>query len=382
MNSNSILIIAGELSGDVQGGKLVAAIKNISPDVSITGIGGDNMKDAGMELLRHIREMSFLGFSEVIKHLPLIRQIMNELTEWIETNRPETVVLIDYPGFNLRLAKKAKKLGCRVVYYISPQIWAWGAGRIKKISRLVDHMIVVFPFEEKIYRSAGIKVDFVGHPILEGLKSELSRDEFFEKHGLKSDKSLVGLLPGSRIQEVEKLYLPMIEAAELMKKELPALQTVTGVSPTLNEKMYSIIETGKDLEHSKTAYDVMQHSDLLFVASGTATLESACLGTPMIIVYKVSPVSWFLGKMLVKLKNIGLVNIVAGEQIVPEILQSEVTATRLASEGLSLLEDKTLMEDTRKRLVMVKDSLGKTGASQRAAELIVNRTSSKDNNKD
>ncbi|MCH7955337.1 MAG: lipid-A-disaccharide synthase, partial [Candidatus Marinimicrobia bacterium] len=269
MNSNSILIIAGELSGDVQGGKLVAAIKKISPDVSITGIGGDNMKDAGMELLRHIREMSFLGFSEVIKHLPLIRQIMNELTEWIETNRPETVVLIDYPGFNLRLAKKAKKLGCRVVYYISPQIWAWGAGRIKKISRLVDHMIVVFPFEEKIYRSAGIKVDFVGHPILEGLKSELSRDEFFEKHGLKSDKSLVGLLPGSRIQEVEKLYLPMIEAAELMKKELPALQTVTGVSPTLNEKMYSIIETGKDLEHSKAVYDVMQHSDLLFVASGT-----------------------------------------------------------------------------------------------------------------
>ena len=382
MNSNSILIIAGELSGDVQGGKLVAAIKKISPDVSITGIGGDNMKDAGMELLRHIREMSFLGFSEVIKHLPLIRQIMNELTEWIETNRPETVVLIDYPGFNLRLAKKAKKLGCRVVYYISPQIWAWGAGRIKKISRLVDHMIVVFPFEEKIYRSAGIKVDFVGHPILEGLKSELSRDEFFEKHGLKSDKSLVGLLPGSRIQEVEKLYLPMIEAAELMKKELPALQTVTGVSPTLNEKMYSIIETGKDLEHSKAVYDVMQHSDLLFVASGTATLESACLGTPMIIVYKVSPVSWFLGKMLVKLKNIGLVNIVAGEQIVPEILQSEVTATRLASEGLSLLGDKTLMEDTRKRLVMVKDSLGKTGASQRAAELIVNRTSSKDDNKD
>ncbi len=382
MNSNSILIIAGELSGDVQGGKLVAAIKKMSPDVSITGIGGDNMKDAGMELLRHIREMSFLGFSEVIKHLPLIRQIMNELTEWIETNRPETVVLIDYPGFNLRLAKKAKKLGCRVVYYISPQIWAWGAGRIKKISRLVDHMIVVFPFEEKIYRSAGIKVDFVGHPILEGLKSKLSRDEFFEKHGLKSDKSLVGLLPGSRIQEVEKLYLPMIEAAELMKKELPALQTVTGVSPTLNEKMYSIIETGKDLEHSKAVYDVMQHSDLLFVASGTATLESACLGTPMIIVYKVSPVSWFLGKMLVKLKNIGLVNIVAGEQIVPEILQSEVTATRLASEGLSLLGDKTLMEDTRKRLVMVKESLGKTGASQRAAELIVNRTSSKDDNKD
>ena len=382
MNHNSILIIAGELSGDVQGGKLVAAIKKLSPDLKITGIGGDNMEAAGMELLHHIREMSFLGFSEVVKHLPFIRKVMNELTEWIETNRPETVILIDYPGFNLRLAKKAKKLGCRIVYYISPQVWAWGAGRIKKISRLVDHMIVVFPFEEELYRSAGVKVDFVGHPILEGLNSKLSREEFYEKHGFKLDNPVVGLLPGSRAQEVENLYLQMVEAVELMKKELPDLQTVTGISPTLNENIYSSIEAGKDLIHSNDIYDVMQHSAVLFVASGTATLESACLGTPMIIVYKVSPISWFLGKLLVKLKNIGLVNIVAGEKIVPEILQSEVTATRLASEGLSLLGDKTLMEDTRKKLLMVKESLGKTGASQRAAELIVNGTSSTDDNED
>ena len=382
MNYNSILIIAGELSGDIQGGKLVAAIKKLSADVKITGIGGDNMEAAGMELLHHIREMSFLGFSEVVKHLPFIRKVMNELTEWIETNRPETVILIDYPGFNLRLAKKAKKLSCRIVYYISPQVWAWGAGRIKTISRLVDHMIVVFPFEEELYRSAGVKVDFVGHPILEGLNSKLSREEFYEKHGFKLDDPVVGLLPGSRAQEVENLYLQMVEAVELMKKELPDLQTVTGISPTLNENIYSNIEAGKDLIHSNDIYDVMQHSAVLFVASGTATLESACLGTPMIIVYKVSPISWFLGKLLVKLKNIGLVNIVAGEKIVPEILQSEVTATRLASEGLSLLGDKTLMEDTRKKLMMVKESLGKTGASQRAAELIVSGTSSTDDIED
>lgn len=378
MNQNSILIIAGELSGDVQGGKLVAAIKKLSPDVKITGIGGDNMKAAGMELLHHIREMSFLGFSEVVKHLPFIRKLMNELTEWIETNRPGTVILIDYPGFNLRLAKKAKKSGCRVVYYISPQVWAWGAGRIKKISRLVDHMIVVFPFEEALYKAAGVKVDFVGHPILEGLNSNFSREEFYKKHGFKLDAPLVGLLPGSRAQEVEYLYLQMVEAAQLMKKELPDLRTVTGISPTLNENIYSTIEADRDLEHSDEIYDVMQHSDMLFVASGTATLESACLGTPMIIVYRVSPISWFLGKLLVKLKNIGLVNIVAGEKIVPEILQSEVTAARLSSEGISLLGDKILMEDTRKRLSMVRESLGETGASRRAAELILNRASSKD----
>jgi len=378
MNQNSILIIAGELSGDVQGGKLVAAIKKLSPDVEITGIGGDNMKAAGMELLHHIREMSFLGFSEVVKHLPFIRKLMNELTEWIETNLPGTVILIDYPGFNLRLAKKAKKSGCRVVYYISPQVWAWGAGRIKKISRLVDHMIVVFPFEEALYKAAGVKVDFVGHPILEGLNSNLSREEFYKKHGFKLDAPVVGLLPGSRAQEVENLYLQMVEAAQLMKKELPDLRTVTGISPTLNESIYSTIEADRDLEHSNEIYDVMQHSDMLFVASGTATLESACLGTPMIIVYRVSPISWFLGKLLVNLKNIGLVNIVAGEKIVPEILQSEVTAARLASEGISLLGDNALMEDTRKRLLMVKNSLGETGASQRAAELILNGASSKD----
>ena len=373
MNSDSLLIIAGELSGDVQGGKLVAAIKELSPDVKITGIGGDNMEAAGMELLHHIREMSFLGFSEVLKHLPFIRKIMNELTDWIETNRPETILLIDYPGFNLKLAARAKKLGCRVVYYISPQIWAWGGGRIKKIARFVDHMIVVFPFEEELYRSAGVKVDFVGHPILEGLSSEFTKDEFFEKHFLKLDNSVVGLLPGSRAQEVENLYLPMLEAVELMKREFPNLQFVTGVSPTLNEDLYENIEAGRMVEHSKATYDLMQHSDILFVASGTATLESACFGTPMIIVYRVSPISWLLGRMLVKLKNIGLVNIVAGKQIVPELLQSEVTAVRLATEGVSLLGDKTLMEETTTRLLKVRESLGKTGASKRAAEIIVNK---------
>ena len=373
MNSNSLLIIAGELSGDVQGGKLVAEIKELSPDVKITGIGGDNMEAAGMELLHHIREMSFLGFSEVLKHLPFIRKIMNELTDWIETNRPETIVLIDYPGFNLKLAARAKKLGCRVVYYISPQIWAWGGGRIKKIARVVDHMIVVFPFEEELYKSAGVKVDFVGHPILEGLNNEFTKEKFFEKHALKLDNTIIGLLPGSRAQEVENLYLPMLEAVELMQKELPNLQSVTGVSPTLNEDLYENIEAGRRVEHSKATYDLMKHSDILFVASGTATLESACFGTPMIIVYRVSPISWFLGKMLIKLKNIGLVNIVAGRQIVPELLQSEVTAASLAAEGVSLLGDKTLMEETTTRLLMVKDSLGKMGASKRAAEIIVNK---------
>ena len=181
LNSNSILIVAGEVSGDIQGGKLVKAIKELSPGMKITGIGGDNMKSSGMELLHSVNEMSFLGFTEVIKHLPFARKVLNELIEWIEIERPKVVVLIDYPGFNIRLARKARKLGCKIIYYISPQIWAWGKDRIKTIARLVDQMIVVFPFEEELYRNAGVSVEFVGHPILENLGSKCSKEDFFRK---------------------------------------------------------------------------------------------------------------------------------------------------------------------------------------------------------
>ena len=376
MKLDSILIVAGEVSGDIQGGKLVAELKELSPGIKITGIGGDNMKSAGVELLHHVREMSFLGFSEIIKHLPFIRRVLNELTHWIDMNRPSAVVLIDYPGFNLKLARRAKKLGCKVIYYISPQIWAWGKSRIKKIARFVDLMIVVFPFEEKLYKDHGINVEFVGHPMLEGLDNTSTKAEFFEKHKLDERKTLIGLLPGSRLQEVEKLYPTMLEAVEKMRSNSTELQSVTSLSPALDKEIYSSIEQGKYAVHSTDTHDVMKHSDLLIVASGSATLESAFFGTPLIIVYRLSPISWFLGNLLVNINSIGLVNIVAGENIAPEILQSDLTADRLAEEALSIITNDNISRMMSDKLSGVKKLLGEPGASMKAAKSILRNIAS------
>ena len=371
MNSNSILIVAGEVSGDIQGGKLVKAIKELSPEIKIAGIGGDNMSSAGMELLRSVDEMSFLGFTEIIKHLPFVRKVMNELLKWIEIERPKIVLLIDYPGFNLRLAEKAKKLGCKIIYYISPQIWAWGKGRIKKIAGVVDQMIVIFPFEEELYRNAGVAVEFVGHPILENLEVNSSKEDFFSENDLDSDEILIGLLPGSRTQEVESLYKTMIDAVELLKSEFTNAQSITAKSPVLDNAVYDKIAGNDRLKQTNKTYDVMKHSDLLFVASGTATLESACFGTPFIVVYRVSPISWFIGKMLVKIDSIGLVNIVAGKKIAPELLQSDLTPARLAREALNILKDEKSYAETSSELLKVKKLLGEPGASKKAAEIII-----------
>lgn len=371
MNSNSILIVAGEVSGDIHGGKLVKAIKELSPEINIAGIGGENMSSAGMKLLRNVNEMSFLGFTEIIKHLPFVRKVMNELLKWIEIERPKVVVLIDYPGFNLRLAQKAKNLGCKIIYYISPQIWAWGKGRIKKIARVVDQMIVIFPFEEELYRNAGVSVEFVGHPILENLESSFSREDFFSENELDPDEKLIGLLPGSRTQEVDSLYKIMIDAVDLLKPEYPNMQSITAKSPVLDNAVYTKITGNDSLKQSNNIYDIMKHSNLLFVASGTATLESACFGTPLIVVYRVSPISWIIGKILVKIKSIGLVNIVAGKKIAPEILQSELTPYRLAHEALNILKDDKLYAETSSELLNVKKLLGEPGASKKAAEIII-----------
>ena len=334
------------------------------------------MKAAGVDLLHHVREMSFLGFSEIIKHLPFIRRVLNELTDWIEINRPSAVVLIDYPGFNLKLARIAKKLGCKVIYYISPQIWAWGKNRIKKIARFVDLMIVVFPFEEKLYKDYGINVEFVGHPMLEGLDNTSTKEEFYKEHKLDEGKTLIGLLPGSRLQEVERLYPTMLEAVEIMRSNSAELQSVTSLSPALDKAVYTSLEQGKYSVHSTETHDVMKHSDLLFVASGSATLESAFFGTPLIIVYKLSPISWLLGNLLVNLNSIGLVNIVAGEKIAPEILQSELTADRLAEEALSIITDDKISSAMSEKLSGVKKLLGEPGASMKAAKSILQNITS------
>ena len=370
---NTICIIAGEASGDMHGASLVSALKRRRPDLSFTGIGGDRMSEAGVKLVRHVREMAFLGFFEVIRHLPFIRRVLSEIRFLMDSRRPIAVILIDYPGFNLKIAKEAKKRGIPVVYYISPQVWAWGKGRVKKIAKRVDRMIVLFDFEEAIYREAGMDVVFVGHPLKDTVRTAVSKRVFFKNAGLDPRKPLLGLLPGSRRQEVRNLLPEMTLAFKLMQNDIPGLQAVAGIAPTLSDQVYTpyLSETGEIRSVRSQAYEVMAYSDAVLVASGTATLETALSGTPMVILYKMSAGSFFIGKLLVRMKNIGLANIVAGRRIVPELLQRDVTAEKIRDAAIPLLTDAKLRRDTRRNLYEVVKKLGQPGATERAADRII-----------
>lgn len=297
---NTICIIAGEASGDMHGASLVRALKRKRPDLDFCGIGGDRMSEAGVKLVRHVSEMAFLGFFEVLKHLPFIRRAFAEVRSLMESRNPKLVILIDYPGFNLKIAKEAKRRGIPVVYYISPQVWAWGKGRVKKIADRVDRMLVIFDFEEAIYKKAGMDVAFVGHPLKDTVRPAVSRNVFFSNAGLDPRRPVLGLMPGSRKQEIRHLLPEMVRAFALLRGDIPGLQAVIAVAPTLSDQVLcSYLSETEDIRsvHSvrSQTYEVMAYSDAALVASGTATLETALSGTPMVILYKMSSGSFFLG---------------------------------------------------------------------------------------
>jgi lipid-A-disaccharide synthase len=376
---NTILIIAGEASGDMYGASLVRALKKRRPDFGFSGIGGDRMSEAGVKLVRHVSEMAFLGFFEVVKHLPFIRRVLAEIRGLMESSRPKLVILIDYPGFNLKIAKEAKRRGIPVVYYISPQVWAWGGGRVKKIARRVDRMLVIFDFEEDIYRRAGMDVAFVGHPLKDTVRPAASRSAFFRNAGLDPRRPLLGLMPGSREQEIRHLLPEMVKAYSLLRRDIPGLQAVVAVAPTLSDQVlypYLAEADGVRSVRSQT-YEAMAYSDAVLVASGTATLETALSGTPMVILYKMSSGSFFIGKLLVRMENIGLVNIVAGKRIVPELLQNDVTPDKIREAALPLLNDRMLRREIAGSLKEVARRLGPPGATERAADRIVEFLSSR-----
>lgn len=372
-NQKSILIIAGEASGDTHGAGLVRELRKKNSDLQFFGIGGDQMMKEGVKTIRHVREMSFLGFSEVVKHLPFVRQVFREMVTLLKERNPSLVLLIDYPGFNLRFAKASKKHGIPVLYYISPQVWAWGRGRVKKIARRIDRMVVIFPFEEHIYREADVDVQFVGHPLKDVVRVKNLREEFFKEQGLDPSKPVVGLVPGSRSQEIRNLLPEMIKACNLLQEKIPNLQPILGFAPMLSNNVYEPFlkkdETIRTVRNK--TYEVMAHSDVVMVASGTATLETAILGTPLVILYKMSHPSFLLGKALIRVKHIGLVNIVAGEKIVPELIQGNVKADRIAEEVSSLLTNGERIKRMKKDLKLVSRRLGKKGATKRAADAVL-----------
>jgi lipid-A-disaccharide synthase len=368
------MIIAGETSGDLHGGMLVRELRKLDPGLEIYGIGGENMQAAGMELVYHIREFSFMGFVEVLAHLPFIRSVFKRLEELLVSRQPDLLVLIDYPGFNLRFAKIARKAGIEVVYYISPQVWAWGKRRVRLIRRLVKKMLVILPFEEKLYQRLKVPTKYVGNPLRDTVKPSLGKEEFCRQHGLNFNEALVGILPGSRRQEVEKILPAMLQACQLLHNEDQNIQFGLGLAPHIDRQYIKEQLDRCNINIAlveNQAYDLMAHSRLVLVASGTATLETGLAGTPMIIIYRTNPLSFIIGKSLVKLPFIGLVNLVAGKKVVPEFLQWEARPGAIFLMAKMLLEDGPPRQAVINELARIPQLLGEPGAARRAAEEIL-----------
>ena len=370
--SKHVLIVAGEASGDLHGATLVKAMKELDRDIFFQGIGGDKMVIAGVNIIEHSSQMAVVGLTEVFSRSSTILKSYFKLRSILKNEQPDLLILIDYPGFNISLAGAAKKFGIPVLYYISPQLWAWRSGRVKKISERVNRMAVILPFEKEFYNNMGssMPVEYVGHPLMDQVPMNLKKDIIEKEFGINSGDTVIGLLPGSRNEEVKKLLPDMVGAAEIISSGVDNLKCILPVAPTISRELVNRI-TGKSplniITASKGVYPVLCVSDMAFVASGTATLETAIMGVPMIITYRISPLSFRIAKRVVKVPYVGLVNLVAGEEVAPELLQENVTPQVLAEKALEILNDIDRKTAVRKKLESVKNSLGEPGASVRTA---------------
>ncbi|MFQ5949300.1 MAG: lipid-A-disaccharide synthase [Nitrospiria bacterium] len=380
-----LLIVAGEASGDLHGGALAEALFKKNPSVQIIGFGGDAMRRAGVDVRFDIERLAVVGLLEVFLNLKSIVQAYRYALQLLREG-VDLLVLIDYPGFNLRLAKSAKQLGIPVVYYVSPQIWAWHSGRIKTIAERVDQMLVILPFENEIYEAAGIPCKFVGHPLLDEVNrlgmpfsAHHSSEEKSLKRAYLAEKGLdpaaitIGLLPGSRRREVLALLPAMLRGMERLAKEFPGLQILIPVAPSLPSGLIHDLVRSCPLPIrwvEGEIYEVMRVSEVNVVASGTATLQGALAGTPMVIIYRLSWVSYQIARWLIRLKSVGLANIVAEAPFIPELIQKDASPFRISEEVGRLLKDKAAREKMRQGLKEVAGRLGTAGASDRAASVI------------
>ena len=371
LTNKNIMMIAGEVSGDYIGAALIEELKSLDKSINVFGLGGDRMQDAGMNVLYHIKKMAFLGFAEVVKHLPFIRRVQRELLDVIKKEKIKSVVLIDYPGFNLNFAKKLKKIDASVIYYISPQIWAWGGGRIKKIKKFIDKMIVVFPFEEELYKNHDVNVELVTHPLIQRISDYkfLSRQELLKKFDLP-DKEILLVMPGSREHEVEKIFPEAIAAAEKLAEEFN-LQVIAACSSNIDENTLYGMTTPENFRVVKGfTYDLMKYAKLGIIKSGTSTLEAGIFGLPMVIVYKTSLLTYIIGKNLVQVDSIGMVNIISGEKVVPELIQKDVNKETIYAECRKILTDRSLYDSIKSKLELLKAKLNPAEAPGSAADII------------
>ncbi len=370
--SRKILLVAGEASADLHASHVVRELKKKDPSLCIAGIGGEALRRAGMEILFDARDLSVVGIVEVVARLPQIRKAFNTLKQQLEKDPPGLLILLDYPDFNLRLAAVAKKHNVPVLYYISPQIWAWRQGRAKKIARLVDYMAVVFPFEVPLYERYGVPVQFVGHPLLDREVPAFDRDGSQELPGVKPGWPVIGLLPGSRSSEIERLLPVMLDAADIIRAAFPAAQFIIPVAPGITKEEIAAHVARKNIPAAVVENEfhrALHACSLVLVASGTATLETALMQKPMIILYRVSALTYLIGRLLIRVPCIGLANIVAGKKVVPELIQGQATPEQVAREAIALLRDTGRLQEMERELGYIRQRLGAPGASQRVARI-------------
>jgi lipid-A-disaccharide synthase len=373
LNNPRIMLVAGEASGDMHGAKLVAAMREQAPNLAVCGIGGPALAAQGMEILYDSSRLAVVGIIEVISHLRFIREAMRALEKRLREQPPGLLILIDYPDFNLIIAKKAKRLGIPVFYYISPQVWAWRSGRVKTIKKLVDRLAVILPFEKEFYQKRGMKVEYVGHPLMDTVRAVRPRTEFLHTLGIAPKSTVIGILPGSRRREIAAMLPIFLGAAKIMQKQLGKVVFLLPLAPTLSEAdllANGLAEAGVEVRVIReNRYELMAACDAVMAASGTVSLELAILDVPMVVAYKVSPLTYFLGRRLIKVQYASLVNLVAGREVVPELLQNEADPEKIAAATVRLVANRAERALMLAGLAEVRERLGGEGASARAARL-------------
>jgi len=369
-----VLFVAGEASGDLHAAGVARELRARDAPYRLVGIGGDAMREAGVDLIQHVEGLAVMGFVEVLRHVPKHWALLRDLKQRIRSGNTALLILIDYPGFNMKLAEEATKAGVPVLYYITPQVWAWGAGRLAKLARTVTHAAVILPFEEKLLREHGVPTTFVGHPLLDRAEHLPTRAEARARLGVTHDASLLALFPGSRAQEIARHLEPFVATAQELQRRHPGLRVVVSAAPhvRLNEATcpYPIVRS--------SSFAVLRAADAAMCKSGTTTLEAAVAGCPLVVAYRTNPLTYAAARRLVKIPHIGLVNVVAGCEVAPEFVQSALQASAVADALEPLLDhESTKRAEMVRELARVRDSLGTPGAARRVATMALELAASK-----
>lgn len=369
-----IIIIAGETSGDHHAAGLVKALKTFNPELTFSGLGGTALANEDVELYRNMNDLAVTGVWEALRHYRDFKKLFKLTLREIKRRKPDAVILVDYPGFNLRLAPKIKALGIKVIYYISPKVWAWKERRVNIIRESVDQMLVLFNFEINYFKRHGITVDYVGHPMIDQIQITTPRESMLESAGLPADRLTIGLLPGSRKNEIERHLPLMTETARLLKEQFPQVQFLALQATSLDDSWFQQFTRGSSIPIKTIKgdyYNALNACDVCLVASGTATLETACLEKPMVVLYKTAWLTYILVKLLIKIPHASLVNIIARKEIIPECLQYATDPKNLNRVLTDLLKDEIRLAQMKADLRTVKDQLGAPGASDRAAQAVL-----------